>query len=93
MPSGLLLVLLAFLWIAEKSLFRDPLVYSSGRLSRAHAVLEKECSACHVSQAGAFSAKAADNACLACHDGPMHHPVGLIDAKHLTCAECHTASR
>src|SRR5690242_14148204 len=77
-------------WITEKSLSRDSRVYSSGRLSRAHAVFEKDCAACHVQQAGSFSAKATDSACLDCHDGPMHHPVGLIDAKHLACAECHT---
>ena len=87
---SVLLLLLAVFWIAEKSLSRDSCVYSSGRLSRAHAVLEKECSACHVSQAGAFSAKAADNACLACHDGPAHHP-SQIPAPH--CATCHTEHR
>jgi hypothetical protein len=87
---SLLLLLMPVFWITEKSLSRDSRVYSSGRLSRAHAVLEKDCAACHVQQAGSFSAKATDSACLDCHDGPMHHPVGLIDAKHLACAECHT---
>ena len=85
-----LLLLVAAFWIAEKSLSSDSRVYSSGRLSRAHAVLEKECSACHVSRAGAFSAKAADNACLACHDGPAHHP-SQIPAPN--CATCHTEHR
>jgi len=90
---SLLLPLLAFFWIAEKGLSRDSRVYSAGRLSRAHAVLEKECSACHVRQAGAFSAKAADSGCLDCHDGPMHHPVSLIGRKHPACAECHAEHR
>lgn len=87
---SLALLLLALFWIAEKSLFRDSRVYSSGRLSRAHAVLEKECSACHVSQAGAFSAKAADSACLGCHDGPVHHPGAT---KQLQCSDCHVEHR
>jgi len=37
-------------------------VYSSGRMSKAHAVLEKECAACHLRTVGAFSVKAADAA-------------------------------
>src|SRR5690349_20015409 len=81
---------MAVFWITEKSLSRDSRVYSSGRLSRAHAVLEKECAACHVQQAGSFSAKAADSACLDCHDGPTHHPSQLFAPN---CATCHTEHR
>ena len=84
---SLLLLLLALFWIAVKSLSRDSHVYSSGRLSRAHAVLEKECSACHMRQARTFSAKTEDSACLACHDGPAHHPSQIAAPN---CATCHT---
>lgn len=84
---SLALLLLAFFWITEKNLSRDSRVYSSGRLSRAHAVLEKECSACHLRQAGSFSAKVADSSCLDCHDGPSHHP-SQIPAPN--CSTCHT---
>ena len=84
------LLLLALFWITSKSLSRDARVYSSGRLSRAHSVLEKECTACHVSQAGGFSAKAADSACLACHDGPAHHQSQITAPN---CATCHTEHR
>jgi hypothetical protein len=87
---SLLLPLFALVWIAERTLFKDSRVYSSGRMSKTHAVLEKECAACHVQQAGAFSAKAADTACLACHDGPIHHAVAT---KSLTCATCHSEHR
>lgn len=87
---SLALPLLALLWIAGRGFSGDHRVYSSGRLSQAHGVLEKECSACHAQKAGAFSAKAADSACLDCHDGPIHHLVGFIGGKHLLCAECHT---
>jgi len=87
---SLLLPLLALFWIAERSLSHDSGVYSAGRLSQAHAVLEKECAACHVQQAGVFSAKAADSACLACHDGPAHHP-SQVPAPN--CATCHTEHR
>jgi hypothetical protein len=87
---SLLLPLFALLWIAERTIFKDSLVYSSGRLSEPHAVLEKECAACHVRNAGAFSAKAADNACLACHDGPIHHATQTATP---ACATCHTEHR
>lgn len=87
---SLALPLFALLWIIGRGFSGDHHVYSSGRLSRAHAVLEKECAACHVSQAGIFSAKAADNACLTCHDGPAHHPSRILAPN---CATCHTEHR
>jgi hypothetical protein len=87
---SLALPLLALLWIAGRGFSGDHRVYSSGRLSQAHGVLEKECSACHVQKAGAFSAKVADGACLGCHDGPAHHP-SPIPAPN--CAACHTEHR
>lgn len=77
---------LALAWILFHFFVHDPRVYSSGRLSEPHAVLEKECAVCHVREAAGFSAKASDQACLSCHDGPMHHSVAK---KQLACAECH----
>src|SRR5712664_2784182 len=70
---SLLLPLLALMWISWRGLSGDHRVYSSGRMSKAHAVLEKDCSACHLQTAGAFSAKVTNNACLSCHDGPAPH--------------------
>jgi hypothetical protein len=87
---SLLLPSLALVWIASRSFSGDHRVYSSGRMSQAHAVLEKECAACHVQQAGAFSAKAADIACLSCHDGPVHHATAK---KTIGCASCHVEHR
>jgi hypothetical protein len=81
---------LALVWIAWHGFARDSRVYSSGRMSAAHAVLDAECAACHVKTAGSFSAKAADSACLACHDAPMHH---AAQTNSLGCAECHTEHR
>jgi len=84
----------ALVWIGWHFFGRDPRVYSSGRLSEAHAVLEKQCSACHVREAGGFSAKAADAACLACHDGPEHHAeMTASNAPKQACAECHAEHR
>jgi hypothetical protein len=87
---SLLLPLLALVWIAERTIFKDSRVYSSGRLSEPHAILEKECAACHLQKAGEFSAKAADNACLNCHDGPIHHATQTATP---ACAPCHSEHR
>jgi hypothetical protein len=81
---------IALVWIAGHGFARDSRVYSSGRMSAAHAVLERECAACHVQTAGTFSAKASDSACLSCHDGPMHH-VAATNAR--GCATCHSEHR
>jgi hypothetical protein len=84
----------ALVWIGWHFLGGDQRVYSSGRLSEAHAVLEKQCAACHVPESGGFSAKAADAACLACHDGPAHHPeVTASNVPKQACAECHSEHR
>jgi hypothetical protein len=82
---------IAVVWIGWHVWGRDNRVYSSGRLSEAHAVLERECAACHVQQAGGFSAAAADSACLACHDGPAHHASNMNTK--VACAECHVEHR
>jgi len=87
---SLLLPLLALVWIAGRGFSGDHRVYSSGRMSKAHAVLEKECAACHAQKAGAFYAKAADSACLDCHDGPIHHATQTPTP---ACATCHTEHR
>jgi hypothetical protein len=58
----------------------------------AHAVLEQRCEACHVQATGEFSSKAADGACLACHDGPVHHE-NEMPAEVPACATCHVEHR
>ena len=88
-PSALL-PLLAMIWICWRGFSGDHRVYSSGSLSQAHAILEKECSACHVQEAEAFSSKATDSACLGCHDGPAHHVAQTSVPK---CAWCHDEHR
>jgi hypothetical protein len=81
----------ALVWLTYYFFAGDPRVYSSGRLSPVHAVLERQCEACHVREAGGFSAAAKDSACLACHDGPAHHPqMTASNAPKVSCAACHT---
>jgi hypothetical protein len=87
---SLLLPLLALVWIVWRGFSGDHRVYSSGRMSEAHAILEKGCATCHVQQASAFSARAADSACLACHDGPIHR---ASQTKSLECSACHMEHR
>ena len=87
---ALLLPVIALVWIAGHFIARDSRVYSSGRLSNPHAVFETQCAACHVQQAGAYSAKAENSACLACHDGPIHH---AEQTRMPNCAECHVEHR
>jgi hypothetical protein len=89
---SLLIPFLAIAWIAWWGLRRDPRVYSSGRMSGAHAVLERHCEACHVQKAGQFSSSAIDSACLACHDGPVHHENQIASAVP-ACAICHLEHR
>src|SRR5271168_1826333 len=87
---SILLPALALVWMIWLVAAKDSRVYSSGRMSEAHAVLAKQCAACHVQQAGVFMEKAEDRACLSCHDGPIHHSVAI---KKVACAECHSEHR
>jgi hypothetical protein len=87
---SLLLPLLAIAWISWHALRKDDRVYSSGRMSAPHAILEKNCAACHVQKAAVFSAKADNQACLSCHDGPLHHGNQIAAPD---CATCHTEHR
>ena len=81
---------LAVVWLLWHGVRRDDTVYSSGRLSAAHAVLNSDCAACHVRDTGSFSAAATDAACLACHDGPIHKDNQMFTP---TCASCHLDHR
>jgi hypothetical protein len=89
---NVLVPLLALGWIGYKGFARDSRVYSRGRMSEAHAVLEKQCAACHVRKAGEFSSRAADSACESCHDGPAHHE-NAVHAALPECATCHMEHR
>ncbi len=89
---AILVPALALAWIAWRGFTRDSRVYSSGRMSAPHAVLEKQCSACHLFKPGEFSSAASDSACLSCHDGPHHHENQIASAVP-KCATCHMEHR
>jgi len=82
--------LAAIVWLGWHGLRGDPRVYSAGQLSRAHAVFANKCSACHVTRAGLFSERTSDSACLACHDGAIHHASQTFTP---SCAACHSDHR
>ena len=82
--------LLAVLWLVWHGVTGNQRVYSGGQVSPAHAVLATKCDACHFEMAGFFSAKASDRACLACHDGPIHHANQTFTPK---CSSCHEEHR
>jgi hypothetical protein len=87
---SLLVPVLAIIWISWYAFHKDARVYSSGRMSAPHAILEKRCAACHVQKASVFSEKVQNQACLSCHDGPIHH---ANQASTPDCATCHTEHR
>jgi hypothetical protein len=84
--------LLAISWIGWRGVAHDSRVYSSGRMSEAHAVLEQKCVVCHLQKADEFSSKVADSACEACHDGPPHHETEIATTVP-NCATCHVEHR
>ena len=87
---SLLVPILAIVWISWYAFHKDARVYSSGRMSASHAILETQCAACHVQKASVFSAKVQNQACLSCHDGPIHHASQVSTPD---CATCHTEHR
>jgi hypothetical protein len=78
--------LIALGWFITQRAQGGQKVYSSGQLSRAHAVFTQQCGLCHVTQAGEFSAHVTDKACLSCHDAPLHHANQIFTP---ACSTCH----
>jgi hypothetical protein len=78
--------LAAILWLAWYGLTGNSRVYSSGQISPAHAFLGAKCDSCHVRTVGFLRAKTSDQACLSCHDGPIHHANQTFTPN---CASCH----
>jgi hypothetical protein len=77
---------LALGWLFTQRVQGNQKVYSSGPLSRSHAVFTQQCNLCHVSRVGAFSKTVTDDACLTCHDAPVHQENQTFAP---TCSSCH----
>lgn len=89
--------LVATAWLIAYAARGDQRIYTSGPLSTAHAMFWTQCSDCHRPPVGdgaasseaparGFFLRVSDQACLACHDGPIHHEAQAFDP---TCASCH----
>jgi hypothetical protein len=67
--------------------------FVNGPVSRAHAIFEKDCAACHTK---GFFNRVEDAKCQLCHDGPSH-PAKPADKARLIdeprCAQCHLEHR
>jgi hypothetical protein len=81
-------VALAVVWITYAAIAGDEEIYSSGPVSEAHAVIGQQCNVCHVQQAGVFREHVTTEACIACHDGPLHS-LREIESQTPTCGACH----
>lgn len=78
-------------WLGVQALRGESTPYSRGQMSGGHAVLAKQCGACHVNfvagvRVGGFRKHAQDQACLACHEAPLHHSQQKFTP---TCGSCH----
>jgi len=73
-------------WLMTQRAQGGQRAYSSGPLSASHAVFTRQCSLCHVTRAGAFFRAVSDDACLSCHDAPMHHANQMFTPG---CSSCH----
>ena len=91
--------IVAALWAGYYAFSKDQRIYNPGPVSAAHANLEHHCNACHVGDGGGgFQRGVADNACLSCHDGAIHHPnqITLVSGDGMrssNCVTCHVEHR
>jgi len=81
---------LALLWLGWLLVRGEQQAYVGGPLSPGHAVLGNQCTLCHVREGRVFRRHASDQACLACHDGPLHHANQTFTP---ACADCHVEHR
>lgn len=79
------LVLMCFVaaaaWMAYAYATRDQSLYNPGHVTSAHATIEHNCAQCHApdsSQPGQFMKAVSDNACMKCHEAPLHAPTQLV---------------
>ena len=81
---SVVITLAGLLWLGWHAVRGNPKPYNAGPVARSHAVFSQKCSACHVS--AGFQRSATDQACLGCHDGPIHHAEQTFAP---ACSDCH----
>ena len=78
--------LLAVGWLFTMHAQGGQRAFSSGPLSRSHAVFTQQCELCHLRLAGGYFQPVADELCLSCHDAPAHHAAQTFTP---ACSSCH----
>ena len=78
--------ILALAWLFTMHAQGGQKVFSSGPLSRSHAVFTQRCELCHLRQTGGYFQNVADKACLSCHDAPAHQTSQTFTP---ACGSCH----
>jgi len=73
-------------WLFTQRAQRGQQAYSSGPLSRSHAVFTRQCALCHVQRVGIFFEHVSEQDCLTCHDAPQHQANQAFTPK---CSSCH----
>ena len=76
---------LGLLLLAWYAFGRNSSPYSAGPIRSSHAVFGKNCALCHISTA-AFRSTVSNDACLTCHDGPIHKAQQTFTP---ACSGCH----
>lgn len=76
--------LLGVAWLGWHGLRGSPAPYNAGPVSHSHGMFGQKCSACHVTKG--FTHNTTDQACLACHDGPVHQASQTFTPR---CTDCH----
>jgi hypothetical protein len=92
---ALLVPVLAIAWVIVQHANGESHPASSGPLSRAHAFIGNDCSACHANivngeRKKGFVQHASDAACLTCHGAPKHQVQETFTPE---CASCHSEHR
>lgn len=82
----------AILWLVSYHLRGSAIPYSSGPLSSVHSFTGKQCNTCHAPLINAgvvkvgFRKHVSDDACLSCHQAPLHQAMQTFTP---TCGSCH----
>jgi len=76
-------------WLTWRALGHDQTAFSSGPVTLHHAAFAKHCDACHTVRIPVGSI-ITNQACQACHDGPLHHEQQTSTPK---CVQCHVEHR
>jgi hypothetical protein len=96
----------AILFVTFYSIGGAGRLHNPGHMTKAHAMWENDCAACHAGNGhGGFSQAVSDNACLKCHDAAIHNsnqtkfismgtgPGATAHATSANCMACHTEHR